>query len=158
MSLISRLRDLVHEFVDPEERTPDHDLRLTVAAVLTLITRVDGRVLPVEQEGLKAVLRSRFGLSDEGVGRLLDHMDEFDQSSDAASTLVDHILHEVGPEERPRLLGMAYRMAAVDGYVHEFEDNLVWRIGRLLGFDDAAVTAIREEALRNLVPEQARRA
>ncbi len=157
MSIISRLRDLIHEFVDPEERAPDYDLRLTVAAVLTLITRVDGRVLPVEQEALEALLRSRFGLSDEGVDRLLDHVDEFDQSSDAATTLVDHIQHEVRPDDRPTLLGMAYRIAAVDGYVHEFEDNLVWRIGRLLGFDDATVTTIREEALRNLALERARR-
>jgi uncharacterized tellurite resistance protein B-like protein len=158
MSIVSRLRDLLHEFVDPDERAPDHELRLTVAAVLTLITRVDGRVLSVEQEGLTALLRSRFGLSEEGVERLIDHVDELNQSSDAATTLVSHIQQEVGPDERPMLLGMAYRIAAVDGYVHEFEDNLIWRIGRLLGFDDAAVSAIRDDALRNLTPEQARRA
>ena len=42
---------------------------------------------------------------------------------------------------------MAYRVAAVDGFVHEFEDDLVWRIGRLLGLDEGAIAAIREDAL-----------
>jgi uncharacterized tellurite resistance protein B-like protein len=156
MSLISRLRDLVHELVEPDEAAPDQAMRLTVAALLALITRVDGRVLPVEQEGVKALLRSRFGLSDESVERLTDHLDEAGLSSDEAKTVVNRIQHEVAPEDRPVLLGMAYRIAAMDGYVHEFEDDLVWRIGRLLGFDDAAVAAIREDALRNLAPERAR--
>ena len=52
---------------------------------------------------------------------------------------------------------MAYRVAAVDGVVHEVEADLIWRIGRLLGLDDAMVSAIREEAFRNLGPERADR-
>jgi uncharacterized tellurite resistance protein B-like protein len=51
---------------------------------------------------------------------------------------------------------MAYRIAALDGYLHEFEDDLLWRIGRLLGFSDADVTALRELALKTLRPERAR--
>jgi uncharacterized tellurite resistance protein B-like protein len=53
---------------------------------------------------------------------------------------------------------MAYRVAAVDGFVDEFEDDLVWRIGRLLRLDEGAVAAIREDAFRNLSPERASRA
>jgi hypothetical protein len=34
---------------------------------------------------------------------------------------------------RRGLLGLAWAVAAADGQVHEFEDDLVWRVGQLLG-------------------------
>jgi uncharacterized tellurite resistance protein B-like protein len=51
---------------------------------------------------------------------------------------------------------MAYRIAALDGYLHEFEEDLLWRIGRLLGLSDSEVVALREKALQSLAPERAR--
>lgn len=158
MSLISRLRDAIRQIVDPDEASPDHDERMTVATLLVLVARVDGRILPVEQAGLRAVLRSRFSISDESAARVLAAVDEVAHDVDEASALADRILHDTAPETRPQLLAMAYRVAAVDGFVHEFEDNLIWRIGHLLGLDDARIGEIREEALRNLAPERAARA
>jgi uncharacterized tellurite resistance protein B-like protein len=157
MSLLSRLRDVIHQIVDPDEASPDHDERLTAAALLLLVARIDGRVLPVEQAGLRAVLRSRFSISDESAGRILAAAAEADAEADPAWALAGHIRQETKSADRPRLLAMAYRVAAVDGFVHEFEDGLIWRIGHLLGFDDGAIGAIREEALRNLAPERAAR-
>ncbi len=39
---------------------------------------------------------------------------------------------------------MAWSVAAADGRVDEFEEALVERLGRLLGFDDAAIAAARQ--------------
>ncbi|HEV2558341.1 MAG TPA: TerB family tellurite resistance protein [Microvirga sp.] len=156
MSLLSRLRDLVHELVDPDEASPDFAKRVTVAAFLAVVARVDGRVLPVEQQGLKTLLQVRFGLTEESTERLLDHIGEMEAELDQATGLIDRLLVEVEPRDRAPLLAMAYRVAALDGFVHEFEDDLAWRVGRHLGFDDAAIAAIREAALRSLAPERAR--
>ena len=158
MSLISRLRDAIHQIVDPDEASPEHEERVTVAALLLLVARADGRMLPVEQAGLRAMLRSRFSISDESAGRILDAVDEVDTDVDQAPVLADRLLHDTRPEARPQLLGMAYRVAAIDGFVHEFEDDLIWRIGHLLGLDDETIAAIREDAFRNLAPERAARA
>jgi tellurite resistance protein len=38
---------------------------------------------------------------------------------------------------------MAWSVAAADGNVDEFEEALVERLGRLLGFDEAAISAAR---------------
>ncbi|MGO4571961.1 TerB family tellurite resistance protein [Microvirga sp. 2TAF3] len=61
----------------------------------------------------------------------------------------------IGPDERPRLLALAYRVAAIDGVVHEFEDDLIWRMGRLLGLSAETLAAIKGEALKNLMADQA---
>jgi uncharacterized tellurite resistance protein B-like protein len=53
-------------------------------------------------------------------------------------------------------MAMAYRIAALDGHLHEFEENLLWRIGRLLRFSEPEIAILRESALQNLAPERAR--
>jgi uncharacterized tellurite resistance protein B-like protein len=70
--------------------------------------------------------------------------------------MVDRIVHDVPSEERPRLLSMAYRIAAADGAIHEFEDDLIWRTGRLLGFSDSDLAIIKAEALEALVTFEVR--
>ena len=156
MSLLSRLRDAFDELTLPPGGAVD-DTRLTVAALLILVARVDGTVLPVEEEGLRALLRSRFAIDDEEAADLLAEADEIERDVDEAKALVARIVHDIEPEELPRLLALAYRVAGIDGFLHEFEDDLLWRIGRLLGLSDAAVTAVREGALQNLAPQRGRR-
>jgi uncharacterized tellurite resistance protein B-like protein len=157
MSLISRLRDVLREIVEPDEASPADEESLTAAALLVLVARVDGSVLPVEEASLKVMLRGRFDLSEDGVERVLEAAADLDRSSDGAAAVATRILQETPERDRPALLAMAYRVAAVDGVVHEVEADLLWRIGRLLGFDEAAVAAIREDAFRNLAPERADR-
>jgi uncharacterized tellurite resistance protein B-like protein len=160
MSVITRLRDFFHESIFPEsiaiEGPPETEEHLTVAALLILVAQADGRLLGVEEEGLRVLLGSRFGLSREQAERLLRHAGEIEDARDASTTLVDRILHDLSVEERPRLLALAYRIAAIDGAIHEFEDDLIWRTGRLLNLSDGELAAIKADALKNLLPDQAR--
>ncbi|HST94781.1 MAG TPA: TerB family tellurite resistance protein [Microvirga sp.] len=155
MSVITRLRDLLHDTLgtdDPAE-TGEH---LSVAALLSLVARADGRMLKVEEEGLRVLLGSRFGLTREGAERLLAHAAEIEGTLDPSTTLVDRLLQDVSVEDRPRLLVLAYRIAAIDGTVHEFEDDLIWRTGRLLDLSEGEIAALRAEALKNLVQDRTR--
>jgi uncharacterized tellurite resistance protein B-like protein len=155
MSLISRLQDAFHDVIGTDEAPPER-AKLTLAALLVLVSRIDGMVSQVEESGLRTLLRSRFGLEDEAVAHLLDHVERISEDADQVPGLSDRILHDVPADERPRLLAMAYRMAAIDGFVHEFEEDLIWRIGRLLGLSEAEIADIKESAFKNLAPERAR--
>ncbi len=149
MSVISRLRDLFDDVLRPDEAAPAEEARLstTVAALLVMVARADGQVLAVEETGLNAMLRSRFALSEEHVARVLDHADAIAAELDPAATLAERILQELAPEDRPPVMAMAYRIAGLDGYLHEFEEDLVWRLGRLLGLQDPDIQAIRDAAV-----------
>jgi uncharacterized tellurite resistance protein B-like protein len=155
MSVITRLRDLLHDSLAPDDPA-DTGEHLTVAALLILIARADGRTLKVEEEGLRVLLGSRFGLTREQAERLLDHASEIEGTLDPSTTLIDRIAQDVAFEDRPRLLALAYRIAAIDGAVHDFEDDLIWRTGRLLDLSDVEMAAIKADALRNILPGQAR--
>lgn len=156
MSVLTRLRDFFDEILTSEEPDSRQDVRVSVATLLVLVAQADGRVLQVEEEGLRSLLQSRFDLTQEQIGKVLEEVESFADSLDPAVTLSERISKEIGTDARRSVLAMAYRIAALDGYLHEFEDDLLWRIGRLLGFSDAEVTALRELALKNLRPERAR--
>jgi len=145
MSLISRLSEFFHPSAGPHD-LPDNTEHLTVAALLTLIARADGRMLETEADGVHALLGTRFGLTREQARGLLARLDAMEAALDPSTTLVDRILHDIRFEERPRLLALAYRIAAIDGAVHEFEDDLIWRTGRLLGLSESELAAIKAEA------------
>ena len=156
MSVLTRLRDLFDEILTSEEPDSRQDVRVSVATLLVLVAQADGRVLQVEEEGLRTLLHSRFDLSQEQIGKVLEEVESFADSLDPAVTLSERITQEIGTEARKSVLAMAYRIAALDGYLHEFEDDLLWRIGRLLGMSDAEIAALREVALTNLAAERAR--
>lgn len=155
MSVISRLRDFFHDPLTADD-SAETDERLTVAALLILIARADGRTLKVEEEGLRVLLGSRFGLTGDQAERLLHHAAEIEGTLEPSTSLIERIVQDVPFEDRPRLLGLAYRIAAIDGTVHEFEDDLIWRTGRLLDLPEAEIAATKEEALKNPVRGQAR--
>jgi uncharacterized tellurite resistance protein B-like protein len=152
MSFIARLRDVFGPFLDPD--LPENDERLTVAALLTMVARVDGRLLEVERGGLRDLFGSRLGLAGHQVEHLLERMEEISGTMDPSTTLVARILQAVPYDERPRLLSQAYRIAAIDGKVHEFEDGLIWRTGRLLDLSEEELSAIKADALSDPRPDE----
>ncbi len=152
MSLASRL---IEFFTGVSQTSPadealeaaETDGRLAAAALLVHVARADGRLAEAERERLLGLLRTRYGLTSEQCETFFARADEVDWATDDVASLVEMMGHDVDPAERRRLLGMAYAIASADGQLHEFEDDLIWRIGRLFGFDDAEIATVRGEAV-----------
>jgi len=152
------LFDLLHQFLDDivgddqEEGDLRSDLgqRLVVATLLVHVARVDGLWLDVERRRLQLLLQSRFGLSERSAVRLLDRAEALDRQTREALDLTDRLDHD--REQRRSILRMAYEIAMADGRIHEFEDDLVWRLGQLLGFGSDEIHRIRETVLVSHTP------
>jgi uncharacterized tellurite resistance protein B-like protein len=104
-------------------------------------------VLPVETENLRILLAARFGLSMPHADRVLRQAAEIESGMDASTTLIERIISDVPEGDRQSMLALAYRIAAVDGNVHEFEDDLIWRTGRLLGMSEQVLAGIKTAAI-----------
>ena len=149
MSLITRLLDWAGSRDMPSDEATaalEPDERLAAAALLVHVARVDGRFARVEQKRLIGLIGDRFGLTSSHAQRLVARADEA-AAADGIASLVERLGRETAVEERRRLLGLAYTVAAADGRMHEFEEDLVWRVGHLLDFDDAEIAAVRDEAV-----------
>jgi uncharacterized tellurite resistance protein B-like protein len=147
MSLLDRLSQLVSALVRPEAGVEDAPERLAAAALLVHVARADGRWSGPERARLVELVHSRFRLPPAAAARLVERADAVDRETDDVAALIDMIGRDLPEAERRRLLAMAYAVAGADGPLHEFEDDLTWRVGRLLGFDDAEILAIRDAAL-----------
>lgn len=119
------------------------DEQLAAAARRLQVARVDDR----ERRTLNAVLEHGFDLPAGAADRLGYRADDLGRGTDDVSGLVDMSGHSLDDDARRGLVGMACGLAVSDGQIGEFEDDLVWRVGRLLGFDDAGMADVRSTAL-----------
>ncbi len=147
MSLISRLRAYAAEaFGVRTPAAPVDDTHLAATALLVHVARVDGILAPAETERLARLVLGRYADSPEAARALIARASAFDAETRDVASLVEMLPHEADDAERGRLLAMAWSVAGADGSVDEFEEALVWRLGRLLGFDEAAIGRARSEA------------
>lgn len=119
------------------------DERLAATALLVHVAQADGVLAPVESDRLMRLVQGRYAGSPAQARSLIARAAAFDAQTRDLSGLVEMIGSEADAGERARLLSMAWSVAGADGEVHEFEEALVWRLGKLLGLDDAAIASAR---------------
>jgi uncharacterized tellurite resistance protein B-like protein len=56
---------------------------------------------------------------------------------------------------RRQIIGMLWDMAHADGQVHEFEENVVWRVAELLGVSTRERVELRREIREGAAPPPA---
>ena len=115
---------------------------LGATALLVHVARVDGRFSDAERRRLAAAAHAHFCRSAREATHLVRRAQALDDEVNDVSEILDLVGR--GEEERRRALALAFAVATADGAMGEIEENLVWRVGHLLGFDDATITAIRE--------------
>ncbi|GJD32097.1 hypothetical protein PMNALOAF_3362 [Methylobacterium adhaesivum] len=146
MSLIARLRAYAADAFGLGQATDaveGADERLAAIALLVHVARADGILAPEETERLARLVEGRFAATRGEAEALIARAAAYDTQTRDMAALVEVIGHEAGHEQKARLLAMAWSVAGADGTVHEFEEALVWRLGGLLGFDEAGILLAR---------------
>ena len=143
MSLIARLRAYAAEALGVGAHARADDTHLAATALLVHVARVDGILAPAESERLSRLVQGHYADGPEAARALIARATAFDAETRDVAALVEMIPHEADGAEREELLAMAWSVAAADGVVDEFEEALVERLGRLLGFDESGISAAR---------------
>ncbi|TXM91866.1 Tellurite resistance protein TerB, partial [Methylobacterium sp. WL122] len=97
----------------------------------------------------------RYAVSAESADALIARAAAFDSETRDVASLVEMLPHEADAGERGRILAMAWSVAAADGTIDEFEEALVWRLGKLLGFDEAGIARARGEGVPGIALDPA---
>ena len=111
----------------------EDELRLASAALLVNAASIDGNFDADERRTLKALLRTRYGLSDGDVRKLVNEAQAEEQEAVDLYCFTSVLCRELDQDGRKRIVEMLWEVALADGVVHEFEANLVWRAAELLG-------------------------
>lgn len=109
------------------------DDRLAAAALLVHISGIDGNVADEESTLLRELIQSRFELSDSDTDQLVSKAKEADSEAVDLYGFTSVLKSRLDEEGRINIVEMMWEIVFADGEVHEFEDNLVWRVAELLG-------------------------
>ncbi len=111
----------------------DGDYRVAAAALLVHLVSVDGVVEESEQRALQTILKNRYELNDSETQALIDIARERDNEAVDLYNFTSVLKRNLDEDGRAQIIEMMWELVLADGHIHEFEDNLVWRVAELLG-------------------------
>ena len=132
---------------ETETRDLDEDeFRLAAAALLFHVIAVDGIVSSGEREILSALLKRQFDLDQNGVAGLLAAAETADNEAIDLYAFTSILVRRLEAPDRERIVEMMWELVYADGTVHEFEDNVIWRVAELLGVSGQARMSLKLKA------------
>ena len=109
------------------------DKNLAAAALMVHVIAADGEITAEEEKRLEEILRQHYSVTD-AEALTLANAAKLAQSDAVDMYRFTSILKaEMEESERLALVEDLWEMVYADGQVHEFEDNVVWRVAELIG-------------------------
>lgn len=132
--MLSSLKRLFSDLVErrPEKAFEIDDPRLAVAALMFHVVAVDGAVKPQEKALWIAELARRYDMSLDEAQALAEAGREAELETADLMTFTVGLQLRLTPAERLDVVRALWTIVLADGEIHEFEDNVVWRIADLL--------------------------
>jgi uncharacterized tellurite resistance protein B-like protein len=110
----------------------EEEVRLAVAALLYHVIAADGVVTPAESATLGELLENRFDLDAESTSALVKAAETADDEAVDLYHFTSLLKQRLDVADRERIIEMMWRLVFADGAMHEFEENIVWRVAELL--------------------------
>jgi uncharacterized tellurite resistance protein B-like protein len=121
----------------------EDDHRVAAAALLVHAVNADGVRTDSEMAELEVLLKERFSLDDREVAALIEAADQRNRETLDLGAFTGIVRRSYTPEGRARIVEMMWEIVFADGTLHEFEDNLVWRVADMIGVERDTRRAIR---------------
>lgn len=109
------------------------DVKLASAALLVHMVSIDGHVDDDERQQLKTVLANYFELSENETRDLIEAAQKADAEAVDLYGFTHVLKRDLDDDGRRDIIEMLWQIVYADGEVHEFEDNMVWRVAELMG-------------------------
>lgn len=143
-----------------EERAfGEDDYRLAAAALLYHVIAIDGLVKAEERTLLADLLMRRFGLDIDAAEELLKEAEVADREAVDLYGFTSILKRKLDESERERIVEMMWKLVFADGALHEFEDNVIWRVAELLGVSSQARIGLKKRVRDGLwkTPDEGQR-
>ncbi len=148
-TMLNRIKSLFSAFDRGESATEGHSFeehQLAAAALLVEAGCLDGGFEGVEKETVQSLLTGRFSLSQDEVAALMEQAESAQDSSSQLFRFTHAVKDTFTEEERIHLIEMLWEVVYADGVLHDYEANLLRRIGGLIHVSDRD----RGDALRRV--------
>jgi uncharacterized tellurite resistance protein B-like protein len=122
------------------------DYRLAAAALLVHLASIDGAFDAGEKALLQSLVETRFDLEPGAARALIEAAAESEREAVDLYRFTHVLKRTLDEDGRRAVVGMLWEMAYADGEVHEFEENVIWRVAELLGVSTRDRVALRHSA------------
>jgi uncharacterized tellurite resistance protein B-like protein len=149
MAMLQALRTFLSEIAGPAPRPRGFeavDYKLAAAALLVHLASVDGEFDGGEKAYLQQVVEARFGLDRAAARELIEAAAESEREAVDLYRFTSVLKRTLDEEGRRQVVAMLWEMAYADGEIHEFEENVIWRVAELLGVSTRDRIALRQDA------------
>jgi uncharacterized tellurite resistance protein B-like protein len=145
-AMISAIKQFLAELAGAPEKAQfsEDDHRLAAAALLFHVTAIDGVVAEEERVMLRDLLMRRFALDEAGTEELVKAAEEADGEAVDLYGFTSVLKRRLDESDRERIVEMMWQLVFADGKVHEFEDNVIWRVAELLGVSSQARIRLKQ--------------
>ncbi len=146
--MLTVLKNFINELTGEAERPKPFeaaDYQLAAAALLVHIASIDGEFDDKEKARIRHLVEARFGLEGDEAGELIDAAQESERDAVDLYRFTSVLKRRLDEDGRRQIIGMLWDMAHADGEVHEFEENVVWRVAELLGVSTRERVELRRE-------------
>jgi len=126
------------------------DYQLAASALLVHIASIDGEFDADERARIQQLIEDRFGLPSEEARALIADARESEREAVDLYRFTSVLKRRLDDDGRRQVVGMLWDMAHADGSVHEFDENVVWRVAELLGVSTRERVELRKEVRDSL--------
>jgi uncharacterized tellurite resistance protein B-like protein len=146
--MVPAIRRFLAEIMGAPEPRPftEDDLRLSAAALLFHVIAVDDNVTPDERARLHDLLKERFALGDRDTDALIAAAKTADDEAVDLYGFTSVLKRHLDERERERIIEMMWQLVFADGEVHEFEENVLWRVAELMGVSSQVRIRLKQSA------------
>jgi uncharacterized tellurite resistance protein B-like protein len=149
--MLDKLRKFLSGAVEPPASGHvDEELKLAVAVLLVEAARLDARYEVQERRIIASGLRRHFGLDELETATLLELAERAQSQATELSRYAKIIKDRCTPEQRLGLIELLFEIIYADHALHDFEANLMRRIGGLLYVSDQERGAAQKRVLKRL--------
>ena len=134
---------------DGKVAVSEDDIQLAAAALLFHVVAVDGIVSDGERAMLSDLLARRFALSPEDAKSLVSAAESADAEAVDLYGFTSVLKRKLEVADRERIIEMMWKLVYADGSLHEFEDNVVWRVAELLGVSSQTRIRLKQSVRGN---------
>ena len=151
--MLDALKNFINELTGDVPSTKGFeaaDYQLAAAALLVHIASIDGEFDDDERARIQQLVEARFGLSALAARQLIEAAWESEREAVDLYRFTSVLKRRLDADGRLAVVGMLWDMAHADGAVHEFEENVVWRVAELLGVSTRDRVMLRREVRESL--------
>ncbi len=151
--MLNRLKKMIDSFADSGQgkaSMPADDHKLAAASLLVHATLVDGELASVEQIKLQELLEKNYELSPADALELISLAKEEDSKAIDLYGFTRRLTRTLEPDERLQIIEMLWEIAYADGILHEYEQNLIWRVAELMHVETRERVRLRQKVQARL--------